>query len=102
MASLLSYKCLMLFFIPICSGCPHWQKMESPQKPTLEICVMKYKAKIRFNIRNLFPKSNETWLSVGFPEATQKENYIPFFLLKVEQSNLAIVEVCPFMLTSII
>ena len=58
---------------------------------------MKYKGKnrkIRFMIRNLFAKSNETWLSVGFPEATQKGNYVPFFLLKVKQSNLAIVKVC--------
>ena len=96
MPSLLSYKCLMLFFIPICLGYS-CHKQVSSGNSTWKLCVIStHEDKLRFKIKGFFSNfSGSRWLSIGFPKATQEMNYIPFFLLLKPQSPASIVvQVC--------
>ena len=101
--SMVSYKCLMLFFlinIPLCSGsCQSGlpNHIIAGKYSTWKLCIVNtYKETLRFKIKSLFSaKDNSTgWLNIGFPQASQKTDYIPFFLLEVSPPNSIVIKVC--------
>ena len=56
-----------------------------------------YEETLRFKIKNLFSEKDKSngWLNIGFPEASEKADYIPFFLLELEvrETNSVVVKV---------
>lgn len=91
----------MLFFlinIPLCSGSCHSglpNHIIAGKYSTWKLCIVNtYKETLRFKIKSLFSaKDNSTgWLNIGFPQASQKTDYIPFFLLEVSPPNSIVIK----------